>query len=243
MLSSRRKFLLGGVSSLAIMTAAPADCRLFHGSVGQQAAPSAVWAPLKVGAGGFLRDFDVHTDGTLVCKTDTYGAYVWNPTAASPGNAGGTGVWQQLCAPGRIQSGDVAYSPNTIQTFNANLGAFAIRIAPTNSSIFYMVWLGNLYVTSNKGVTWTNLSAFPTQSQPDSSPNDNYAQFGPKMAIDPNNSNVVWVGTASSLIFTQDGGTTFTTVSTSQIPTPTQIGGTGNNVGYAICHDPTSSVV
>src|SRR6185437_5809799 len=63
---------------------------------------------LRIGAGGFIRGGDIECDQgisqcrvgngstTRVVRTDTYGAYYWNPNVASPGNAGGTGAWQQL---------------------------------------------------------------------------------------------------------------------------------------------------
>ena len=43
------------------------------------------WQTLDVGAGGWLTGIDVAPDGTMVVRTDTYGAYIWNGTA-----------WQQL---------------------------------------------------------------------------------------------------------------------------------------------------
>src|SRR4051794_29882081 len=36
------------------------------------------WKPLRLGAGGWLIGMDIVTDGTMVVRTDTYGAYVWN---------------------------------------------------------------------------------------------------------------------------------------------------------------------
>ena len=43
------------------------------------------WQPLKVGAGGWLTGIDIAPDDTMVVRTDTYGAYIWNGTQ-----------WQQL---------------------------------------------------------------------------------------------------------------------------------------------------
>src|SRR5262245_18970031 len=44
-----------------------------------------VWKPLKTGAGGWLVGMDIAPDGTMVVRTDTYGALSWNGS-----------VWQQL---------------------------------------------------------------------------------------------------------------------------------------------------
>ena len=43
------------------------------------------WQTLPVGAGGFVDGIDIAPDGTMVVRTDTYGAYIWNGTE-----------WQQL---------------------------------------------------------------------------------------------------------------------------------------------------
>jgi len=43
------------------------------------------WKELKIGAGGYLTGMDIAPDGTMVVRTDTYGAYRWNGTQ-----------WQQL---------------------------------------------------------------------------------------------------------------------------------------------------
>ena len=43
------------------------------------------WQTLDVGAGGYVDGIDVAPDGTMVVRTDTYGAYIWNGTE-----------WQQL---------------------------------------------------------------------------------------------------------------------------------------------------
>ena len=41
---------------------------------------SSNWQTLKVGAGGYIRNLDIAPDGTMVGRTDTYGAYLWNGT-------------------------------------------------------------------------------------------------------------------------------------------------------------------
>ena len=38
------------------------------------------WQTLDVGAGGFVDGIDIAPDGTMVVRTDTYGAYIWNGT-------------------------------------------------------------------------------------------------------------------------------------------------------------------
>jgi len=57
--------------------------------------PARVWQTQKVGAGGFVTVSDLLSDGTKLVRTDTFGAWIWNPSLASPGNAGGLGAWVQ----------------------------------------------------------------------------------------------------------------------------------------------------
>src|SRR5207244_5575668 len=47
--------------------------------------PSNVWKPLDIGGGGYVTGIDIAPDNTMVVRTDTYGAYIWNGTQ-----------WQQL---------------------------------------------------------------------------------------------------------------------------------------------------
>ena len=37
-----------------------------------------LWRPIALGAGGLLTGIDIASDGTMVVKTDTFGAYIWN---------------------------------------------------------------------------------------------------------------------------------------------------------------------
>lgn len=198
------------------------------------------WKPLPVGGGGLTRDIDIAPDGTKVCKIDVYGAYVWNPNIPSTGNAGGTGLWQQLCAPGRIPAGDPAYNPHVVGLFYTSGGAWDIRIAPSNSSVFYMLWIGMMYRSADKGITWVNQTdnaggTFPLQTVSNANANSTAAGPGPVMAIDPQNPNVCWVGTFAGVYFTFDGGTTWTKISTSLLPLPT------GSYSYGFAFDPVSA--
>jgi hypothetical protein len=142
---------------------------------------SNAWQELKVGAGGWLVGMDIAPDDTMVVRTDTYGAYLWNGTQ-----------WQQLVTSTSMPAGTTGAQ-----------GVYEIRVAPSNTNILYMEYLGNVYRSSDKGTTWTK-TAF---AQVTEDPNDPYRMNGQKMAVDPNNSNVVYVGTPQDGMFvTFDGG-------------------------------------
>jgi photosystem II stability/assembly factor-like uncharacterized protein len=73
-----------------------------------------------------------------------------------------------------------------------------------------MEYLGNVYRSTDKGTTWTK-TAFSHVTE---SPNDQYRMNGQKMAVDPHNPNIVYVGTPQNgLWVTTDGGATWNAVS------------------------------
>ena len=153
------------------------------------------WQPLDVGAGGFLSGIDIAPDGEMVVRTDTYGAYIWNGTE-----------WQQLIT---STSMPAAFTTGA-NLANAAQGVYEIQIAPSNSNILYMAFEGYVFESSNDGTTWTQTAFAPVTE----SPNDNYRMDGQKIAIDPENPDVVYVGTQQNGLFvTTNGGTTWQSVS------------------------------
>src|ERR1700690_1232153 len=86
----------------------------------------AVWQTLPVGGGGWVRGLIVAADGTMVGRTDTAGAYLYNS---------GTGSWSQLINPTSMPS---AWIASNIES--ALSGCYELAIAPSNTQIFYMVF-------------------------------------------------------------------------------------------------------
>lgn len=179
----------------------------------------------------------------MVCRTDVYGGYYWNPSAASPGNAGGLGAWQQLVTVGSIPPGDPATTFPALNAFSGSLGLYEIQIANAKTTVFYMVWGGYTYRSANRGATWTATN-FPQATQANANANQfgngNDSAFGPRMAVDPNNTNgdVCWVGFRNTALqFTTDGGTTINSVGTGAGGIP--ISGSS---GIFVVFDATSTV-
>lgn len=152
---------------------------------------AANWQRLPVGAGGFVTGIDVAPDGTMVARTDSYGAYIWKGTA-----------WQQLVTATSMPAAFVR--PN----FD-DQGVYEVRVAASNPNILYMSFKGHVFKSTDKGGTWTQTSFTPVTLTM-----DNYRIMGQKMAIDPENPNVVYVGTPRDGLFTtMDGGATWHGVS------------------------------
>ena len=170
------------------------------------------WKPLRIGAGGYVRGLDVSSDGTMVARTDTYSAYLWDGTQ-----------WDSLVNNASLPAGDLI--PQNGQ------GVYEIRIAPSNTSRLYMMYAGYLYRSDSKGALWTKTS-FPVATF---NANDSYAQNGQKMAVDPVNQNIVYAGTPTNgLWLTIDAGTTW-----SQVPA---FNASTSLVGFNIIFDPSSGV-
>jgi len=187
-------------------------------SVTIDAASLSAWQTLDIGAGGYLTGMDIAPDDTMVVRTDTYGAYIWTGTQ-----------WQQLVTSTSLPAGDAA--PYDGQ------GVYEIRIA-ADSTTMYMEFGGNVYRSDNKGVSWTQTSFAHVVENPD----DAYRMDGQKMAIDPNNPNVVYVGTPQNGMFvTTDGGVDWQNVNS--VPVSTK---DNNNIFpgiTGIAFDPTSGLI
>ena len=157
---------------------------------------SNTWQTLDIGAGGFIRGIDIAPDGTMVARTDTYGAYLWNGSE-----------WVQLVTSTSMPAAFVAANLDTGAT---GQGVYEIQIADSNSQIFYMMFDGYVFQSTNQGATWTQTSF----AQVTESPGDGYRMNGQKMAVDPYSPNVVVVGTPQNGLFiTTNGGATWQSVS------------------------------
>lgn len=175
------------------------------------AAAAHVWKPLRIGAGGFVTGLDISGDGsTRVVRTDTYGGYVWD-----------TSQWRQLVTSSSMPADDVGVEKEA--------GVFEIRVAPGSPTRLYMSYRGFVYRSNDRGAHWTRTSfaAVPMDA------NDGYRTLGQKMAVDPANPDVVYVGTPQNGLFvTFDAGASWQQVS--GVPVAGNAGITG------IAFDPTS---
>ena len=107
-----------------------------------------------------------------------------------------------------------AFVAANVDTGNTGQGVYEIQIADSNTQILYMMYDGYVFRSANQGTTWTQLTSFNGGVQVTANPNDSYGQEGQKMAVDPNNPNIVYVGTPlNGLFVTTNGGTTWTSVS------------------------------
>jgi hypothetical protein len=181
-----------------------------------------VWRPVKIGAGGYITGISASSDGsTIACRADTFGGYIWESAA---------GVWRQLITKSSV---------STVQNDRYS-GISEIAIAPNKPTRIYIRFMGDVWRSDDRGWTWTatglNWGALYEDSA-QTAPR----YMGQKMAVDPNNPDVVYVGTPTSgVYYTFNAGATWTQISTGTIPACSSTFG-GTNPGHpGICFDPTS---
>lgn len=183
-------------------------------------ATSLSWQTMKIGGGGFVTGYDISANDTMLCRSDTFPAvFLWNVAQDR---------WVPLITSASIPAGFV--SPRSDKA----LGAWEAVMAPNNPSTIYMVFANAMFKSTNSGGTWTQLTGF-TADLSNANANDSSRTTGWRIAVDPQNDQIVYVGTPSAgLQVTTNGGTTWSTVS----------GVTASSSqGIAIAFDPTSSVV
>jgi hypothetical protein len=175
---------------------------------------------LKIGAGGYMTGIDMTSDGVKVCRTDAYGCYVWRGSS-----------WEQLLTTNSMPAADVDPDFAT--------GSNEIVIAPSNTSRFYMAWVGRVYRSDNSGASWTRTGFTQVATNPAT---DNPAKaFGPYIAVDPVNADVLFYGPPSAKAWiSTDAGASWTQISTFGTPTVPSGGVVGG--GTIFKFDPSSSV-
>lgn len=191
------------------------------------------WHTLKIGGGGQVTGISLSNDGlTMVARIDVFGAYVSYNGAN----------WQQLITSVAIPSSIYNATNWALTTSNgANSGrdgAYEVIVAPSNNSRIYMIWYGWLLRSNDRGNSFTKCSGWSQIDLPTSSGNvQTYKLNGPKMAVDPANPDVVYVGTPKAgLYVTTDGCATMTSLSPSTVPTA-GTDGSSNYPGYTITFD------
>lgn len=182
--------LFGKLSLLAVTVSSFFVLTAFHCGqclLAQSLNNATIWHPLAIGGGGQLTGIDIAPDGTKVVKSDVFGAYIWNKETQS---------WKQL----------VTALSHRFAVAGAH-GVWGIKIAPGLTTRIFMVYNDGLYRSDNRGVSWlkTPLNAI---SGADANGSGKFANQ--KIAIDPANPNIVYVGTPTNGVWRSgDGGATW----------------------------------
>lgn len=176
----------------------------------QQAAAAANvpgFRPLRLGGGGFAVDLDFSRDGrTRIVRTDVHGAYLWDERADE---------WKQLITAASLPAAD------PLVRGGSGVGVYAIRVAPSDSARLYMVAPAqtgapsHVYRSDDRGSHWVRTNFAPVEMTVQSAGRS----FGPKMAVDPANPDIVVLGDSKGRVHrTADGGKSWAIVGAGQIP-------------------------
>lgn len=194
-----------------------------------------------LGAGGWVRGVDINADGTRLARTDTNVCYIWNTSSSK---------WIPLVSQSTMPAANFGYFPQTgtsqvdqTNSLNSGTGCYEAASAPSNSSVIYIVYNAQVFVSTTKGVTFTNtgfnfVTGNTTTGDLMNSNSTNFAANGRKLAIDPVNPDIACVGTDHVGMYctangTNAGGATWALVSA--VPAST------NGAGYNIAFDPATS--
>ena len=174
------------------------------------------WRTVPYGGGGYVTGLASDPSGTnIYCRTDVGGVLRWIPT----GDAQGNGSWLPLTdkivpfttekATALLCVESIAVDQNVADRVYIAVGFSSIPGSPRG-----------IYVSENKGENWTLIPG-----------TDNFAirgngsparAYGERLAIDPNDSNILWSGSVTTGLrkIVKTGPTTWTVtqIAASQVP-------------------------
>jgi len=131
---------------------------------------------------------------TKIIRTDTYGAYILNGS-----------TWAPLYTVANMPAADVGLT--------LDHPPYSLAVAPSQSNRIYMVFRGRVYRSDDRAGSWRRTN-FTQVTIATATLTDAARLWGPKMAVDPVNPDVVYVGTPQDGVFrTFDGGETWAVVS------------------------------
>ncbi|PAW76233.1 MAG: sialidase [Verrucomicrobia bacterium Tous-C9LFEB] len=156
------------------------------------------WKPLKIGGGGWVVGMDISpTEKNLIyVRTDVSGAYRWNAATSS---------WKRIVTAESMPPDSVEYGKYA--------GVDSLVSAPKDPDIAYMSFGGKpwgevdgqIFKSTNRGDKWVATSFGNHHVKIEA--NGEGRQEGERLAVDPNNSDVVYFASkGDGLWFTRDGG-------------------------------------
>lgn len=157
--------------------------------------PATIVQQGALSGGGFDGVLDIANDGSLILGYDSGNGWKWNNS---------TNQFDNIVGQSNL--------PAAYQTWNGIIPPFtlvAVAQCPTNSSIVYGVFASDtagsfVFKSTNGCATWTDLNYTISVS------GVGFHGLGPRMAVDPNNSNVCYISENCGIIHrTSDGGTTW----------------------------------
>lgn len=171
--------------------------------------PTVGISTLKIGGGGFTTGMQIcNSDGTMVSRTNTSGAYVATISA---------GLWSNTLTTASLPS--AVYSSN-----GGSSGVSEIQAACSSTQTLYMAFNGYRLKSTDRGANWTQLTNYSqnTNENANSGPGGSNGSYGPLISIDEADpARMITGATGVGAFYTINGGTAFTAISTGTIAAPT----------------------
>lgn len=170
------------------------------------------WTTVPLGGGGFVTGLVSDPTGAdIYCRTDVGGAFKW-----------ASSISQWVSITDKIV-------PTSTPGASKLMNTASIAVDPSNSNNLYVAIGGGIYASTDKGATWAAINTTVVVEG-----NNGYRSLGERLAVDPNNSNIVWYGSnyAGLLKGTKSGSTwTWTAIPATGVP----FGDAGGGVTFVAC--------
>ncbi|GCE10773.1 CBM96 family carbohydrate-binding protein [Tengunoibacter tsumagoiensis] len=181
------------------------------------------WKQLRVGGGGFVTGLVIHptSQNVIYGRTDVGGAYRWDASSQS---------WSQIILANNIPnptSGD--YGVDSIAVSKQNDQVVYVAVGSTYDSSPYPD-NGRILKSTDRGNHWSD-----SGQRWYINGNGDYRQGGERLAVDPNNDNVVYFGSRTEgLWVSTNAGGSWSQISTSSIPAGSNSSGTPAGVKFVV---------
>lgn len=224
--------LIACQSSISIISSQTTPETTHKSNFTTQTGEKYIWSSVKIGGGGFVSGIVVHptVPNLIYIRTDAGGAFRWLENEQR---------WQQLLSAETIS-----------QPISLNVESLAIT--PQNPNLLYLAAgaytkansgeppFGQFLKSEDQGKSW--------QILPFSLPmggNEWWRWTGERLAIDPNNSNIVYFGSRlNGLWHTEDGGKSWKQIDPQQLPLGKPHSETQNKAGVSfVIFDPKSGIL
>jgi hypothetical protein len=184
------------------------------------------WREVPLGGGGYVTGIISDPTGTDVyIRTDTGGALKWSEAGQQ---------WNSIT--------DLMV-PLTLPSDSNLLQTMSIALDPSDSNKLYIAVGGGgvrgIYSSANKGGSWTKINPATDILI---NGNSGSRAMGERLAVDPNNPNLMWYGSEQGGLYkgTNSAGTwTWAQVPTGQVP----LGTSGSGVSFVVCDKNGSSTI
>jgi len=150
------------------------------------------WSQVRTDGGGWVTGLVIHPTkaGLMYVRTDVGGAYRWNPA---------TSRWSQILADGRGLPAGVGS------------GVESIALSKQAPDQVFLATTGGVFRSADRGASWSLGAGTAALTM---KPNGHYRWYGERLAVDPQNAQVVYFGSRQDgLWLSLDGGASYARLS------------------------------